>query len=86
VHLADSSFEIDALVNMEHTVLRMLDFKISVHTSYYFASRLKMAGSMTDKEHSFMVFLLGTPSVDCYIILPQCSVNDGARCMLCQFM
>lgn len=44
---------------MEHTVLCMLDFKVSVHTSYYFATRLALAAEMTEKEQSFMFFLLG---------------------------
>lgn len=59
VHLADSSFDTESLVNMEHTVLCMLDFKVSVHTSYYFATRLALAAEMTEKEQSFMFFLLG---------------------------
>lgn len=45
---------------MEHTVLCMLDFKVSVRTSYYFATRLALAAEMTEKEQSFMFFLLGT--------------------------
>ena len=58
--LADSSFDTESLVNMEHTVLCMLDFKLSVRTSYYFATRLALAAEMTEKEQSFMFFLLGT--------------------------
>ena len=59
VLLADSSFDVEALVNMEHTVLRMLEFKVSVHTTCYFAARLALAARMSEKEHRFMDFLLG---------------------------
>ena len=71
---------------MEHTVLCMLDFKVSVRTSYYFATRLALAAEMTEKEQSFMFFLLGTYAyVRCqmtvmmtvqqslYLMLPRCT-------------
>ena len=64
--LADSSFDIEALVNMEHTVLRMLEFKVSVHTTCYFASRLALAAKMSEKEHKFMDFLLGKIPFEIY--------------------
>ena len=48
---------------MESTVLKMLDFKISVFTSYYFASRIALAAVMTEKEKTFMFYLLGDLNV-----------------------
>ena len=59
VFLSDNSFDIESLVVMEHTVLKMLDFNVSVHTSYYFGTRLALAAQMTEKEKSFMFFLIG---------------------------
>ena len=63
VFLSDNSFDVESLVKMESTVLKMLDFKISVFTSYYFASRIALAAVMTEKEKTFMFYLLGNLNV-----------------------
>ena len=59
MNLSDKSFDIESLRIMEHTVLKMLDYRVSVHTSYYFGTRLALASQMTEKEKSFMFFILG---------------------------
>ena len=58
VFLSDNSFTVEALVAMEDVVLQALDFRISVHTSHFFAHRLALAASMTDKEQSYATMLL----------------------------
>ena len=63
VFLSDSSFDVESLVKMENTVLKMLDFNISVFTSYHFASRIALAAKMTEKEQTFMFYLLGDNNV-----------------------
>ena len=54
---------VESLVKMENTVLKMLDFNISVFTSYHFASRIALAAKMTEKEQTFMFYLLGNDNV-----------------------
>ena len=63
VFLSDCSFDVESLVKMENTVLKMLDFNISVFTSYHFASRIALAAKMTEKEQTFMFYLLGNDNV-----------------------
>ena len=58
VFLSDNSFSMEALTAMENVVLQALDFRISVHTSYYFMHRLAIAARLTDKERSYATMLL----------------------------
>ena len=58
VFLSDNSFTSIALIGMEDLVLQALDFRIFVHSSYYFMNRLAMAAGMTDKEKSYATMLL----------------------------
>ncbi len=58
VYLSANSFTVEALVAMEDVVLQALDFRISVHTSHFFAHRLALAAGMTDKEKGYATLLL----------------------------
>ena len=58
VFLSDNSFTSIALIEMEDLVLQALDFRIFVHSSYYFMTRLALAAGMTDKEKSYATLLL----------------------------
>jgi hypothetical protein len=58
IYLSDNGFNTESLINMEMMILKMLNFKVTIHTSYYFATRLALAAQFSEKEKGFMLYLL----------------------------
>ncbi len=64
VYLSDYSFDSAALISMEYTVIKILDFDINIPTRYYFLNRYSMAAQLNPKELCFAQYVLELTLLD----------------------
>lgn len=64
VNISDNAFNIAAIVQMEQTLLNLLDFNIVTPTRMSFRQRFSLAADMIPREESFLNFILELTLLD----------------------
>ena len=64
VNISDNAFSIGAIVQMEQTLLNLLDFNIVIPTRMTFSARFALAAQLIAREKSFLHFILELTLLD----------------------
>lgn len=66
VSISDFCFDDEALISMEQTIIKLLEFDLIIPTRVFFARRYSRIAKMNDKEFEFVLLLLELTLLDLY--------------------